>query len=74
MPQHTHSVELRQVQIKDHQVIVELAPHGARLFPVFHHVHRKVLPLQPLTHKPGQSRIILGNQNPHKRALITKRF
>jgi hypothetical protein len=30
--------------------------------------------LQPLPHKPGQSRIIFRNQNPHKWALITVRF
>ena len=74
MPQHAHSIELRQVQIEDHQVIVELAAHGPRLLAIFHHVHRIVLPLQPLAHKPGQSRIIFRNQNPHKWALITSRF
>ena len=74
MTQHAHPIQLRQIQIEDHQIVVELASHGTRLLAVLDHVDRVVLPLQPLAHKPGQSRIVFRNQNPHKWALITDRF
>jgi len=74
VPQHAYAIELRQIQIENHQVVVELAAHGARLFAIFHNVDRVVLALQALAYEPGQSRIVFRNQNPHKWALITERF
>ena len=74
MAQHAYAIELRQIQVEDHQVVVKLAAHGARLLAVFHHIHRVVLALQALAYEPGQSCIVFRNQNPHKWALITERF
>jgi hypothetical protein len=74
MPQHGHAIELRQIQIEDHQVVVKLTAERARLLPILDHVYRVVFPQQSLAHKTGQCRIIFRYQNPHKWALITKRF
>lgn len=71
MPQHAHSIQLRQVQIEDDQVVIELAAHSPRLLTVLHHVDRVVFPYQPLAHKSGQSCIIFGYQDSHKSPLIT---
>ncbi len=61
MPQHAHAIQLGQVQVEDYQVIIKLASHGARLLPIFHHVHRVVFPNQPLAHESSQSLVIFRN-------------
>jgi len=60
MAQYGHAIDARQIQIQNHQVVVDLAAHGARPLAILGHVDRVVFRLQSLAHKTGERRIVFG--------------
>jgi hypothetical protein len=63
--QDAHTVEPGQVQIQDHQVVIELGRQRARLLAIGGHVNRIVFRLQTFAHKSSQGRIVFYQQNTH---------
>jgi hypothetical protein len=61
------SVEFRQVQVKDYNVVLELSCCGPSLFSIRQNIHRVVLAFETLTNESGQRFIILlYDKNSHK--------
>lgn len=66
MAQDAHSVEFRQVQIQNDNVILELRGRDSSLFTIWQNIHRVVFAFETLTNKSRQCFIIFCNKNSHK--------
>ena len=53
-----HPIQPRQIQVEHHQIKVEFARHGPRLFAVGRNIHRVVLGFQAFFHETCQRRIV----------------
>ena len=63
--QHADSVQLRQVQVENYQVIFELSCRRPSLFAIRKNVPGVVFAFETLANKPGERFIIFRNENSH---------
>lgn len=63
--QHADTVEFRQVQVKNQQVVFAFNGHLPGLFAIRRHVNRVVFCLQAFADKAGERSVVFHNQNAH---------
>jgi hypothetical protein len=63
--QDADSVQLRQVQVENYDVVFQLSCRGPSLFAIRQNVHSVVLAFETLANESGQCFIIFRNKNSH---------
>jgi hypothetical protein len=66
MAQDAHSVEFRQVQIQDDDLMLQLRGRGSSLFTIWQNIHRVGFAVETRTKKSRQGFIIFCNKNSPK--------
>src|SRR5580692_7236017 len=66
MSQDADTVQLRQVQVKDDYVVLELGGCGSSLFAIRHNIHRVMFAFETLANESRQGFIVFCNKNSHK--------
>jgi hypothetical protein len=66
MSQDADTIQLRQVQVKDDYVVLELGCCRSSLFAIWHNIHRVMLAFETLANESRQGFIVFCNKNSHK--------
>ncbi len=72
MPENHNPIRSRQIQVENHQIIVEFGGHRPRLFSICGYIDRVMFCFQPFPHKTGQCGIVFGYQYAHLQILCVE--
>jgi hypothetical protein len=65
VPQQGNTVELREIQVENEEVIIQFGRHERTLFALQRHIHRVMFRLQTLTNVGRKCRVIFNHENAH---------